>query len=99
MLKAAKILEQQVPHKFPGVQAIAAHCQISPTKLKRDFKEVHGVTLLEYYRSQQMIYVIDLLNGREKTVKELAVMLGFKKVSAFSIWYRKISGTSHFDIT
>jgi len=91
MLKAAKILEEQVPNKFPGVTALALSCGISPSKLKRDFKKVHGLTPLEYFRSQQIVYITGLLKGRKKTVKELAIMLGFKKISTFTVWYRKIS--------
>ncbi|WP_157544006.1 helix-turn-helix domain-containing protein [Mucilaginibacter paludis] len=79
--------------KFPGVNALATSVQVSPSKLKRDFKKEHGLTPLEYFRTRQIIYITGMLNGRQKTIKELAMMLGFKKISAFSVWYRKISGT------
>lgn len=90
MAKAAQILEQHVFSKFPGITSLAGSCKMSPTKLKKDFKLVHGLTTLEYFRSMQILSVKGLLNGREKTVKELAVSLGLKKHSDFSEWYRKI---------
>jgi AraC-like DNA-binding protein len=91
MMKAIKILEQNSPHKFPGIAALAISCKISVSKLKRDFKKTHGITPLEYFRSLQINYVFGMLSGNEKTVKQLAMDLGFKKSSTFSKWYRKIS--------
>lgn len=44
MLKAAKILEQQFHTRFPGIKDLAFSCNVSVSKLKRDFKETHGVT-------------------------------------------------------
>ena len=92
MLKAAKILDQQLLGKFPGILALAESCHVSPSKLKRDFRKMHGTTPLEYFRSKQIISVTSLLNGRRMTVKELALTLGFRKVSTFSTWHRKITG-------
>lgn len=91
MLKAAHILEQHIFSKFPGIDSLARSCNLSPTKFKRDFKIAHGLSPLEYFRSMQVINVSGLLHSREKTVKELAILLGFKKHSDFSDWYRKIT--------
>lgn len=64
---------------------------MSVSKLKRDFKKAHGITPLEYFRSLQINYVSGMLSGKEKTVKQLAMELGFKKSSTFSAWYKKIT--------
>lgn len=90
MLKASKILEYHAPYKFPGISSLATSCNISVSKLKRDFKKVHRITPLEYFRNLQINYVSGMLSGKEKTVKQLAMELGFKKSSTFSAWYKKI---------
>jgi AraC-like DNA-binding protein len=92
IMRAAKILQNQVGQRFPGLKALSELCNISSSKLKRDFKIVHGVPPLEYFRSQQIVYLRSLLNTKEKTIKELAIELGFKKSSSFSSWYEKITG-------
>jgi transcriptional regulator GlxA family with amidase domain len=89
MLKAAKILEQRFQDRFPGIKELAFSCNVSVSKLKRDFKEVHGVTPLEYFRTLQVRYALDMVESREKTLKEIASELGFRKSSSFLEWYRK----------
>jgi methylphosphotriester-DNA--protein-cysteine methyltransferase len=89
MLKAAKILEQGFSHKFPGIKGLASSCNVSVSKLKRDFKEIHGITPMEYFRNLQVNYVLGMVDSGEKTLKEIAMELGFKKSSTFLAWYRK----------
>ena len=90
MLKAAKILEKSIPNKFTGIKDLASSCNISVSKLKRDFKKAHGITPLEYFRSQQIHYVLDMVDRKQKTLKEIAMDLGFKKTSTFHAWYKTI---------
>ncbi|HEK21245.1 AraC family transcriptional regulator [uncultured Mucilaginibacter sp.] len=91
MLKAAKILEAHFSESFPGIYKLASDCNISVSKLKRDFKETYGITPLNYFRNIQINYAMASYRGREKTVKEIASDLGFKKSSTFSAWYKKIN--------
>jgi len=94
MVKAASLIEQQLSDKFPGISVLAKHCSMSPTKFKQEFKRVHGLTPLEYFRTLQIIRISNLSNNREKTVKELAVDMGLKKHSDFSKWYQKVTEQS-----
>ncbi|MDR3697772.1 helix-turn-helix domain-containing protein [Mucilaginibacter sp.] len=89
MLKAAKILEQKFQDRFPGIKGLAFSCNVSVSKLKRDFKEVHGITPLEYFRTLQVRYALDIVKKKEKTLKEIATELGFRKSSSFLEWYKK----------
>lgn len=90
MLKAASLLEQELSNKFPGIDWLAKNCHMSPTKFKKEFKQIHGLTPLEYFRTLQIISLSGLLKGREKTVKELADEMGLKKHNDFSMWQRKV---------
>lgn len=92
MLKAASFLEQELHNKFPGIEALAENCEMSPTKFKKEFREVHGLTPLEYFRTLQIMSLSGLLKGRGKTVKELAEDMGLKKHNDFSVWQKKVLG-------
>lgn len=98
MIKAAKILEANFSEHFPGINKLAFECNISVSKFKRDFKETYGITPLNYFRNIQFSYTMASYNQREKTIKESATDLGFKKNSSFSVWYKKINH-QEFDIT
>lgn len=91
MLKAAMILEANIFDGFPGISELASNCNISLSKLKRDFKEHFGTTPLNYYRNLQISYIMPSLHGHEKTIKQIAAELGFKKSNTFSSWYKKIN--------
>ncbi|WP_090330824.1 helix-turn-helix domain-containing protein [Dyadobacter koreensis] len=85
-------LEAHLQEKFPGINALAATFYISPSKLKNTFKTIYHTTPLVYFRKLQMIYAYDVLNRKEMTIKELAIVLGFKKSSTFSIWFKRYTG-------
>jgi len=91
MLKAVKILEAHFSDRFPGIRQLALDCNISVSKLKRDFKETYGNTPLNYFRNLQITYSMISLKQRRKTIKELAAGLGFRKSSTFSTWHKKIN--------
>ena len=92
-------LEGQIQDKFPGINALAAAFYISPSKLKNTFKMIYQMTPLVYFRKLQMIYAHDVLTRREMTIKELAIVLGFKKSSTFSVWFKRYTGKLPHEIT
>ncbi|RKR81067.1 AraC-like DNA-binding protein [Mucilaginibacter gracilis] len=96
MLKAAKILEVHFSDRFPGIHKLAFDCNISVSKLKRDFKKIYGITPLNYFRNLQVTYAMVSYKEREKTAKELAADLGFKKSSNFSAWYKNINDHQNY---
>lgn len=89
MMKAAKILEQRFQNRFPGIKELAKNCNVSVSKLKRDFKQAHGVTPLEYFRTLQIRYFLDMIDNKGKTLKEITLELGFGKSSTLLKWYKK----------
>lgn len=92
MARVVTELEAQIQNKFPGINALAASFYISPSKLKDSFKTIYQITPLVYFRKLQMAYALDVLKRNELTVKELANMLGFKKPSTFSVWFKRYTG-------
>ena len=88
------MLERQEGHKFPGLKVLAEHCNISVSTLKRDFKKIYGIPPLQYFRSQQVIFIKGIMNGTERTLKELTAAFGFKRTSTFTAWHKKLMGHS-----
>ena len=92
MARIVHQLEGQIKSKFPGVEALAADCYISTTRLKVSFKKAFSTTPLVYFRKLQMIYAEEVLQTRQVSVKELAIELGFKKPNTFSVWFKRHTG-------
>jgi AraC-like DNA-binding protein len=92
MARIVNQLESQIRSKFPGIEALAADFYISTTKLKVSFRKTFATTPLVYFRKLQMMYAQEVLQTKQITVKELAMELGFKKPSTFSVWFKRYTG-------
>lgn len=92
MNRILQYLEENVRSKFPGIDSLASDFYVSPTKLKDDFKKTFDTTPLIYFRKLQMSYAQERMLINNTTVKELAFELGFKKVSTFSLWFKRYIG-------
>lgn len=91
--KAEQYLKDHLVGEFPGIDATARRIGISATKLKKDFKSVHSVSIYKYYSARQMQLAKQLLTIRKLPVKEVALMLGYKNISKFSAVFKK-----HFEV-
>lgn len=89
LFKAENILKNSICGKFPSISKISKEVGISETKLKSDFKEMFGVTMLQYFSAQQMKYAKDLLETGEVSIKEIAITLGYANASKFSARFQK----------
>jgi AraC-like DNA-binding protein len=75
---------------FPGIEKIADEINISPTKLKVDFKNYHNKSIYQYFSEQQMKTAYHLLKDEKRTVKEVASILGYENSSKFSARFKYI---------
>ncbi|WP_207420113.1 helix-turn-helix domain-containing protein [Desertivirga brevis] len=91
LAKAEKLITDSVTQRFPGIDTIAAAVSISPTKLKTIFKATYGVTMFQYYQDKQMKAATELLN-EGRTVKEVALMMGYDNQSNFRAAFKKHYG-------
>lgn len=98
ILKAEKILIENLQTNFPGIENIANEIGVSPTKLKQNFKQFFGQTLFDFYQEKQMqLAKISLLKSEIK-IKELASNLGYENASKFAKTFKKIHGILPSDL-
>jgi AraC-like DNA-binding protein len=82
-------LKQKVNGPAPTISQLARIAAMSPTKLKKIFKEVYGVPVYRYYQKVRMNYAKDLLTGGAISVKEAGLQVGYSNLSHFATAFRK----------
>lgn len=86
-------VEQRLVHSLedmlPPQKELAKEFALSESTLKRHFKAIYGKTMYEYYLEKKMDLAKWLLQEKKISVSETAYMLGYEKVSAFIIIFKK----------
>jgi AraC-like DNA-binding protein len=78
----AQILEHlEIP---PVIKELAASANMSPTKLKRLFKQIFGHSIFNYYQEFRMKEAAILLKDAKLSVSDTGYKLGFTNLSHFS---------------
>jgi AraC-like DNA-binding protein len=86
--KVEQFLLNNLYQKFPGIDFLAKKFNISPTKLKTDFKKIHQTSLLKYYQEKQMqLALAELEKG--SLVKDVSKKFNYENVSKFSKTFQK----------
>lgn len=80
-----------------SLSALAKQVGISPTHLSRIFLAYTGVGFRTQLRSLRMKCAIDLLRDPQRSVKEVAVAVGYSHTSSFDRDFRIHFGTSPVD--
>ena len=93
VLKIEKLLCENLEKKFEGIDALADKFKISPTKLKSDFKLMHGKSIFQYFQEKQMLLAKQILEIEDIRIKELAYKFGYENAGKFSQAYKK-----HFNV-
>lgn len=73
---------------FPGIEALANHAHMSPTKLKILFRKVYGNSVFQYYQEKQMLLAIELLKNNS-SIKDVSQTLGYDNPSNFTVAFKK----------
>ena len=81
-----QVKEQILQHvdKPPVISELALFATMSPTKLKRLFKQVFGNSIFSYYQAFRMQEAARLLREEKLAVSEVGYRLGFTNLSHFS---------------
>ena len=74
--------------------ALSRLCGMSPSYLRRLFRQALGETPSEYKRRLRMAMAKDLLLGSQMTVSQVAVLCGYEDLAYFSRVFRKTTGVS-----
>lgn len=89
-----KIREKMLEHLEvpPLIGNLASEAGMSPTKLKRLFKQIFGNSLFSYYQEFRMKEAAFLLKENKCPVSEVGYKLGFTNLSHFSKIFKEHTG-------
>lgn len=76
----------------PVIKQLGAHAGISPTKLKRLFRQIFGNSIFSYYQEFRMKEAARLLKQEKLPVSEVGYRLGFTNLSHFSRVFKEHMG-------
>ncbi len=89
-----QIKEQILSHLEipPVIKELAEGANMSPTKLKRLFKQVFGNSIFSYYQGFRMKEAARLLREEKQSVSDTGYQLGFTNLSHFSRVFNEHTG-------
>jgi AraC-like DNA-binding protein len=82
-------LVQSLQDMLPSQKQLAREFALSESTLKRHFKAIYGMAMYEYYLDKKMELAKSLLQEKRISISETAYRLGYEKVSAFIIIFKK----------
>ncbi|MCF0058805.1 helix-turn-helix transcriptional regulator [Dyadobacter sp. CY356] len=68
----------------PVINELAAYAHMSPTKLKRLFRQIFGNSIFNYYQEFRMKEAAFLLKRERLSVADVGYRMGFTNLSHFS---------------
>jgi AraC-like DNA-binding protein len=68
----------------PVIKELAVYAYMSPSKLKRLFKQIFGNSIFSYYQEFRMKEAARLLKEEKRSVSDVGYQLGFTNLSHFS---------------
>ena len=75
-------------------EALAADYGLSPSRFGRLWQRELGMTPNQFWETQKLEYVQDLLQNTETPIKEICYQSGFAYLSQFSLWFKRLTGES-----
>lgn len=78
----------------PSLRRIAADAGVHPTYLATSFRQHFGVTVGDFVRSRRVHQARELLSNSDKTLSDVALLLGFSDQSHFCRTFKKQTGLS-----
>jgi AraC-like DNA-binding protein len=73
----------------PTIDELAKTANMSPSKLKKNFKQVYGSPIYEYYQKNRMQRAKNMLLTGNYSVKEVGLGLGYANLSNFTLAFKK----------
>jgi AraC-like DNA-binding protein len=83
--------------EVPPLAQLASELKLSPWKLNRGFKAVHGMTASQYVVELRMQRARELLNEDQLSIQDIAIEVGYDYLTNFSKAFKQHSGLSPRD--
>jgi AraC-like DNA-binding protein len=87
--KAEKMILSNLHLPFVGLESIAADVNVSPTKLKSNFKSIFGFSLLQYHKEKNLMLAMQLLLKSDIQIQVIAAVTGYESPSKFTASFKK----------
>lgn len=86
-----KVEEQLIANlaDAPTINQLSRDAAMSPSKLKKQFKDVFGLPVYEYFQKKRMQKARELLLEGNRSIKSVGIELGFSNLSNFSMAFKK----------
>ncbi len=79
------------------IEELSQKFQVSPTQLKKSFRNVYGNSVYAYVRTQKMLSAARLLQETDRTILDIAGECGYDNGSKFSKAFREVMGMTPRD--
>lgn len=96
-LELAKEVLEAGDGEAPNMDAVAQQCALSGPHLFRSFKKAYGVSPYQYLLQRRIEQAAALLQAKDRTVTEVALLCGFADGASFSKAFKKMKGMSPRD--
>lgn len=83
--------------KHHTIDELATAFRISPTKLKRDFRDVYGVSLYAYLKTYRLQEAQKLLLRTDYSIARIAAEIGYENPNKFASAFKNAFGSSPTD--
>ena len=90
--KCESMITTNLSLTFIGIEALAQKLNLSPTKLKNDFKSVYGITILQYVINKKMQLAMQLIKTTDMQLKHISTQVGYNDASKFTAAFKKKYG-------
>lgn len=94
MVNVARKISSSLYKPMPSLDELSREFYISPSTLKRQFKNVFGKSLYEYYLEKKMELAKTMLETGNEKVTAVAFLLGYESPSHFISSFKKVHGYS-----
>ncbi len=84
-----RLISRDFAIPFLGIDALAKKLNVSPSKLKMDFKLVYGTSILQYNIDKKMQFAMQLILNTNMQIKNIAQEVGYDSHSKFSATFKK----------
>lgn len=90
-------LDKDILHP-PSMEALSAIAEMGATKLRQCFKLWYGITIAGYIRQQKLKYALRLLSDDDRSISNIAVIVGYESASKFALAFKKMYHVSPSEV-
>jgi AraC-like DNA-binding protein len=87
-----RLVSNNLTAPFLGIDAVSRIVNLSPSKLKTDFRLVYGTSLLQYNIDKKMNLAMQLILNTDMQIKNITLEVGYESHSKFSAAFKKKFG-------